>query len=651
MADRIGVYICECGPNIKDAIDLDALVAYAAGLDGVVTAKPFGLLCSAEGQGFIEAQIREARLSRVVIAACSPKEHEHTFRSALQRAGLNPFFLQIANIREQCAWTVDDKAAATEKAKRMVAAAVRRVLHHEPLEVEEIECVADVLVVGAGVAGINAALTLAQKGRKVYLVERRPCIGGKVAQYEEIFPGMECASCVLDPVLDEVLHNEQIEVLTCAEVEEVLGFYGNFITKVRKKARMVDVAACIGCQACFDACPVSVKNEYNEGLDERKAVYIPYAGALPNVAVIDRAHCVRFQGKTCTACQAACPFGAIDYEAGDEVVKLKVGAIVLATGFDLLDPGKVAGSGYGEGDDVYTGLELERLLSATGPSEGKVVLRNGRSPERIALIHCVGSRTAKYHDYCSGVCCTYLTKFAHQLHDRCPEAVITHFFSDLCFPEPAAQAFFHRVSAEDGVEPLRLKTVDSLRVVSQAGKTFVRYEDTRGESGSVPVDMVVLAPAMEGTADAEAVARVFDVSLGAGNFIEGQDTVVAPVSSVREGIFIAGCAGGPKDIQASVVEGQASAGRILSKLVPGEKLSLEATVCEINEAVCSGCRTCVGVCPYKAIGFDRERACARVNKVLCRGCGTCAAACPSGAAKADHFTDRQVGCEIEGLLG
>jgi len=650
MSERIGVYICECGPNIKGALDVDVLVRYAGSLEGVVAAKPFGLLCSPDGTHLLEKEIHDHDLTRVVVAACSPKEHEQTFRRALEHAGLNPFFLQIANIREQCAWTVADKDSATEKAKAMVSAAVRRVRRHEPLEVEEIECLADVLVVGAGVAGINAALTLSQKGRTVYLVERLPCIGGKVARYEDLFPSLECASCVLDPVLDDVLHNDQVEVMTYSEVEEVLGYYGNFVVQVKKKARLVDMQSCIGCQACFEPCPVRVKNEYNEGLDERKAVYIPYAGALPNVAVIDKEHCLRFRGQTCTACQEACPFGAIDYQAEDAVIKLKVGALVLATGFDLLDPSRIPESGYGKVNNVYTGLEMERLLSSTGPTEGKVVLDNGRPPERIALLHCVGSRSPKYNEYCSGICCTYLFKFSHQLREKCPEASMTHFFSDLCLPEIKGQGFFDEISAQAAVKCIRLKSVDSMQVVQQEEKVFVRYVDAQGQSGSAPFDMVVLAPAVEGVSDAPDVARIFDVSLGVGRFFEQQHPIVAPAASVREGIFIAGCAQGPKDVQASVAQGQAAAGRILSRLVPGEKLALQPTVCTVDEDLCSGCRTCVGACRYKAMGFDREAGCTRVNKVLCQGCGTCAATCPSGAIQADHYTDGQVFSEIEGLL-
>jgi len=412
-SEKIGVFICECGPNIKNAIDIDEMITSVGKKENIVLVKAFGLLCSDEGKGLIKRDIEDCGLTRVVIAACSPKEHETTFRRVLIEAGLNPYLLQIANIREQCAWVVKDKNLATRKARSIVEAAIKRVVHHEPLEKREIECQSDVLIVGAGITGISAALSLAQKNRKVYLVEREPCIGGKVALYQEVFPNLECASCMLAPKLDEVLHNENIELLTCSEVTEALGFYGNFIFNVEEKARFVDIKTCVGCGACFEVCPVKVKNEYNEGLDERKAIYIPYAGALPNAPVIDREHCLHFIGHKCDACQKVCPFSSINLNETDKKYEIKAGAAILATGFDQFDLKGLEMYGYGKIDNVYTGLEFERLLNSGGPTAGKILLKNGSSPEKIALVHCAGSRTEKYNEYCSDVCCTYLLKFAH----------------------------------------------------------------------------------------------------------------------------------------------------------------------------------------------------------------------------------------------
>ncbi|MEE9566027.1 MAG: CoB--CoM heterodisulfide reductase iron-sulfur subunit A family protein [Desulfobacteria bacterium] len=651
MAERIGVYICECGPNIKDAMDIDEVVKFAQGLENVVLAKPFGLLCSEEGKAVISSEIKRQNLTRVVFAACSPKEHEITFKGILRNAGLNPFLLQVANIREHCAWVIKDKSLATDKAKAMIKAAVLRVVHHEPLETKEIECRPDVLVVGAGMAGISAALTLAQRNREVYLVEKLPCIGGKVALYEDVFPTLECASCVLDPVADEILHHEQIKILTYSEVEEVLGFYGNFVVKVNKRARFVDAATCIGCEACFDVCPVKVRNEYNEGLDERRAIYIPYAGALPNVAVIDKEHCLRWQGEACTACQEACAFGCINYEETDQVEELKVGAIVLATGFDIFDPRHAPQYGYGKIENVFTSLEFERLVNPTGPTEGKIELKNGQTPEKIALVHCVGSRTSNFNEHCSGVCCMYLLKFAHQAARKLPGVSITQLYSDLCLPGKESQRFFGRVSGENGPEFLHMKEPDSIEIAEEDGKILIEYVDVHGRSDTVTSDMVVLAPAIEGARDARGLAHVFDISQGEGGFFVEENPSIAPVSTVRDGVFIAGCAQGPKDIQSSVADGQAAAGRILSRLIPGEKLVLEAITAEVDTSLCSGCKICIALCPYKAITYDEIGKHVTINEIICRGCGVCPAGCPSGAIKANHFTDAQISAEIRALAG
>jgi heterodisulfide reductase subunit A len=546
---------------------------------------------------------------------------------------------------------IKDKPLATEKAKAMIRAAVGRVVHHDPLEVKEIECEPDVLVVGAGMAGISAALTLAQRNRKVYLVEKLPCIGGKVALYEDVYPNLECASCVLDPIADEVLHHEQIKMLTYSEVQEVLGFYGNFVVKVNKRARFVDTATCIGCEACFDVCPVKVQNEYNEGLDERRAIYIPYAGALPNVAVIDKEHCLRWQGEACTACQEACPFGCINYEETDQVEALNVGAIVLATGFDLFDPRHAPQYGYEKIENVYTSLEFERLVNPTGPTEGKITLKNGQPPESIALIHCVGSRTSKFNEHCSGVCCTYLLKFAHQAARKLPGVSMTALYSDFCLPGKQAQSFFNRVSGEDGLEFLHMKEPDSIEISEKNGKILIKYVDVHGRSNSVTSDMVVLAPAIEGARDARDLAQVFDISQGEGGFFVEDNPSIAPVSTARDGVFVAGCAQGPKDIQASVADGQAAAGRILSRLIPGEKLVLEAVTAEADANLCCGCKLCIAVCPYKAITYDETGKHVVINEILCRGCGVCPAVCPSGSIRAKHFADAQISAEIRALAG
>ncbi|MCM8812323.1 MAG: CoB--CoM heterodisulfide reductase iron-sulfur subunit A family protein [Candidatus Omnitrophica bacterium] len=661
-AERVGVFLCECGPNLKEALDFPALIEAARLLDNVVLVKAFSLLCSGDGQQGLAEDIKTNQLTRVVIAGCSPREHEHTFKKVLKQAGINPYLLRIANIREQCAWIMSDKQQATDLAALMIKAAVRRVLVQEPLEEKEIDICPDVLVIGAGITGMSAALALAQKQRKVYLVEQLPCIGGKTVRYEESFPNMECAPCMLEPKMDAVLHNERIETLTCSDVQEVLGYFGNFEVKVKKRARGVDEPACIGCGACVEACPVELDNEFNENLSKRKAIYLPYPGVLPNVPVIDKAHCLRFQGKECSLCEAACAFGAVNYGQDDEVRELKVGAVIAATGFDLFDAAPLGNLGLGKIPDVYTSLAFERMMSASGPTEGKIVRRDGSVPRTIALVHCVGSRTAEHRDYCSGICCAYLAKFARLIHHKLPETQVLSIYSDLCFPGKKMQPFFEQLIRETNTHYLRVRNPNALQIGQTDGVLEIAGVDVEEQANcaggtlrrekrlNVRADMVVLAPAMEGSRQAEPLSRLLDVPVDGARFFIEEHVKLSSFATARDGILVAGCAQSPQDVAGSVAQGVAAAGMVLSRLVPGEKIQLEPAVSVVDEKRCSGCKTCVDLCPYHAISYDGEKHVSVISGVLCRGCGICVAACPSGAIVGQHFRDEQICAEIQALL-
>jgi len=649
MPQRIGVYICECGPNIKDALHMAELIEEAHGHKDVVRVRSFGFLCSPDGEEFLKEDIQTHKLSCVVMAGCSPKENEQRFRDVLKSAGLNPFLLQVANIREQCTWVIQDKREATHKARELLRGAIKRVSLNEPLEIETIPCCADVLVVGAGVAGSSTALAVARKNRKVYLIEKAPCIGGKVAEHEDLYPDMACASCVMESQLDEVLHHDNIEVLTLTELIEVKGFLGNFVAGVRQKARFVDMDACIGCGACFEVCPVAVPGLFMEGMASRKAIHVPYAGALPNVALIDEDHCLRFQGESCRACLEGCPFGAIQYEEIEEIRELKVGAVVVATGFGSFDPQKDDRYGYGKVGNVITSLEFEQLVNSAGPTEGKILLADGRPPRNIAFIHCVGSRTEKFNEYCSGVCCLYTLKHAHQARQQLPEAGISQFHSDLCLSGKDAQGFYRKVLAEDRIEFSPMLQPDVIELGTKSGRIMVTHTDPSGRVKQKEFDMVVLAMAMEAGEGTEGIARTLDVKLGKNGFFQEADARLDPVSTVREGIFMAGCAQGPKDIPSSVAQGHAAAGRIMGKLEPGEPLELEPMACEVDPEICSGCLVCIDQCAFKAI--DRVDRGVSINEALCRGCGVCAASCPVGAINARHFSNGAIFSELRGLMG
>lgn len=650
MAQRIGIYICGCGTNISENLDLSKLASFTSKLDNVAYVNVHHLLCSEEGKNFLSDDVSRQKPDRVVIAACTPREHEKTFRGVLEKAGMNPFLFQMVNLREQVAWVVKDYDKATEKALQYIRAAVKRVALHEPLKIRTIDCNTGVLIIGAGVAGMEAALVLARSGRKVCLVERNSFIGGKVMQYEEVFPTMECSSCMLAPKIDEILQHNNIEVLTGSEVKEVLGFVGNFLVKIEKRAGYVDRNKCVGCGVCSDQCPVAMKNDFDYALSERKAIDLPFQGALPNVPVIDREHCVRFLGQDCTICKQACQFQAIDYDEPDTCIERNVGGIIVSTGFELTDSSVLARFGYGKIPEVYTSLEFERILSQNGPTSGKLLMKNGKEPASLAIVHCVGSRESGERDYCSGVCCLYALKFVHMINKRFPAVKIYDFCADWCLAGKEGQSFANSLGEKRNFKVIRTSLPMDARINQGIDRINLSCIDVFGKRKRISVDMVVLCAAMVPSRGSERLSEILSITRDKRGFFREGNAIIDPVSTDIEGIFIAGCAQGPKDIHGSVIQGAAAAGKLISMLVPGRKLELNPATAEIDEYACSRCMICVGLCPYKAITVDREKNTIAVNAVLCKGCGTCVASCPSGSARSLHFTTEQVCAEIEEVL-
>jgi len=648
---KIGVYVCHCGTNIAGTVDVEEVAKYAETLPHVVVSRHYPYTCSDPGQDLIKNDIKELGVNRVVVASCSPRLHEKTFQGTLREAGLNPYLFQMANIREHCSWLHEPGPELTEKAKRMVRAAVNRVSIHKPLEIRGVPIFPATLVVGGGIAGMQAALEIANSNHMVYLVEREPSIGGHMAQFDKTFPTLDCAACILTPKMTEVARHPFIRILAYSEVVELSGYVGNFRVKIRRKPRYVDEGKCIGCLICQEKCPWTTLSEFDAGISKRKAIYTPFAQAVPNIPVIDTEHCVYFLKGTCRACEKFCDADAINFEQSELIFELDIGNIIIATGFDTFDASSIPQYGYGRYPNVFTSLEFERLCSPTGPTEGHIVLADGRQPDSVAIVHCVGSRDKNYNEYCSRVCCMYALKYAHLLKEKTSAEVYQMYIDMRCFGK-SYEEFYDRIQNE-GVNFIRGKVAnvsDEAITEEEKGKLIVLVEDTLlGSMLRVPVDMVILCIALEPRKDANEVARLLHLGRSADGFFLERHAKLDPVATMSEGILIAGCCQSPKDIPDTVAQASAAAARALAMIARG-RIEVPAITASIDETKCSGCKICNLLCPYEAIFFDDEAKISRINEVLCQGCGVCAAACPSGAITHNYFTAEEITAEIEGVL-
>ncbi len=646
---KIGVFICHCGSNIAGVIDIPKLVEYAATLPNVVVAEDYRYMCSDPGQDLIKERAREKGLNRVVVAACSPTLHEPTFRRVLENIGLNPFFFDMSNIREHCSWVhTHEEEAALEKAKDLVKMAVARAAELKPLEQKQVDVKASVLVVGAGITGIQAALDIADAGYKVYLVEKEPSIGGHMAQLDKTFPTLDCSSCILTPKMSLVGQHPNIELLTYSEVREVDGYVGNFKVKVERKPRYVIEDKCTACADCLEVCPVNVPDEFNAGLGWRKAIYISFAQAVPNAYVIDTEHCLGMTPIACGKCKDACEAEAIDYEMKPEILELDVGAIIVATGFELFDAMQQLEYGYGKYPDVMTNLEMERMLSAAGPTEGKILRPSTmKKPKHIAYIQCVGSRNERYNAYCSRVCCMAALKQARQIREKYPEINVTIFYIDMRAFGKGYEEFYETTAREHAVTFVRGR-VSEVRESFETDKIVIRAEDTfLGQPVEAEVDIVVLSCGIEAPKDLSEFARILGLQRSADGFLLEAHPKLRPVETNTDGIFIAGAVQGPKDIPDSVAQAKGAAASALAMVAAGQ-VKVQPYAAVVNEDLCAGCGICEASCPYGAVKVVDNLA--QVTEAQCKGCGTCAAACPNQAIAPQHFTMEQIIAQLDALF-
>ncbi len=653
---RIGVFVCHCGSNIEATVDTAAVAKIAQGYPDVVFAEDSMYTCSEPGQENIVQAIKKHGLDGVVVASCSPRMHEPTFRRTVERAGLNRYMFEMANIREHVSWIGRDREANTNKAAELVRLAVEKLRRNAPLYAKQFDITKRVLVIGGGVAGIQAALDAADSGIGVVMVERESTIGGKMAKLDKTFPTVDCSSCVLAPKMVDVAQNPNIVLYAHSEVESISGFVGNFTVKIRKRATYVDWTKCTGCGVCTEKCPEkNVPDTFNEGISNCRAINIPFPQAIPKKATINPDYCRKLKDGKCGVCSKVCSVGAIKYDMVDEIVEEKVGAIIAATGFDLVDWKSIAEYGGGTYPDVITSLQYERMMSASGPTAGHIHRPSDhKEPKNIVFIQCVGSRDcAMGRPYCSGFCCMYTAKQAIMTKDHLPDTDAYVFYMDVRAPGKMYDEFTRRAQEEYGVQYIRGRVSAIQPTVRPDGSVgyIVRGADTLlGEQVEIDADMVVLAVGVEGSKGAGSLAEKLRISYDHFGFYMESHVKLRPVETNTAGVYLAGVCQGPKDIPASVAQGSAAAAKVMA-LFSKPKLENDPQVSMVDIKRCVACGKCIQVCPYQAIEEVEVRGQkkAHVIETVCQGCGVCTATCPQGAIQVAHFTDNQLLAEVNAL--
>jgi heterodisulfide reductase subunit A len=649
---RVGVFICHCGSNIAGTVDVAKVAAEARKIPGVAFATNYMYTCSEPGQDEIKAAITREKLDRIVVAACSPRMHENTFRKTIEKAGLNRYFLEMANIREHVSWIGLDKDLNTNKALEAVTMAVAKAMQDKPLYSSSFKINKRVMVIGGGVAGMQSALDCADGGLDVILVEKSPAIGGMMARLDKTFPTIDCSICILGPKMVDVGQHEKIKLYAYSEVEEIKGYVGNYQVKIRRKAAYVDWTKCTGCGLCMEKCPSkNAYDHFNFGAAPTRAINIPFPQAIPKKAKIDANFCRQFIKGKCGVCAKVCPTGAINYEQQDEIVTEDIGAIVVATGYGLLDQEKLPEYGGGRYPDVISGIQYERFLNASGPTSGHIMRPSDHEePKTVVFVSCAGSRDKSIGvPYCSNFCCMYIAKQAILTKDHIPDSQSYVFYMDIRAPGKGYDEFTRRAQEEYGVKYIRGRVS---RIYPKGKKMIVQGADTLlGTTVEVEADLVVLATAAIAADGAPQMAEKLHISYDTFGFYVESHPKLRPVETNTSGVFLAGACQGLKDIPASVTQGSAAASKVLS-LFSKDMLESDPAIAQVNINTCVGCYKCLKTCPFGAIVEDTLRSGKKVAKVIetvCAGCGVCTATCPCGSIQLQHFTDNQLLAEVNVL--
>jgi heterodisulfide reductase subunit A len=640
---KTAIILCNCSGIIGERLDWQQVQAVLANHRSQPVVKADELACGYDNLAQLGDWLKGIAPDRVIVAACSPREHEATFRKLLLAADINPYFLQMVNIREQVAWVTVDPDLATLKVIRLLNGALERVQLHQPLTERRVPVRTDAVIVGAGPAGMQAAITLAKAGRKVSLVEQQPFIGGLPVRFEELFPDLDCGPCLLEPVMGELLNGPESELVTLytmARLTEVKGGFGNWLVTLRQQPRQINPDLCIGCMLCTEACPARRSNQWN-GSGELAAVASSFAGALPNLPHIDQNSCLRSLGEPCSACLDACPVeGALDFNEVVQEVTIEAGAIVVASGGveiqELLDP-------FMTEIDVHTAYSFERLISMNGPTGGELLKADGTTPASLAIVHCAGSLDPEGTSYCSGICCRSAFKYAHLAAAKADGCRVTRLVREQVMPGVASARLFNH----DQSNVVRYGGMADLGVGHGADGRVITVSSANEQ---VPADLIVLCRPLvpgEGTAT---LSHLLELAGDSAGYIAPLHPLASSCMSPVKGIYLAGSCRGPGDIREAFASGTAAAGLVLSELVEGRDLVVDPQVAAVDATLCAGCRTCLHVCPYKAISWHDQERVAEVSDILCRGCGTCVACCPAGAISGHGFTRAMLRAEIKGDL-
>ncbi len=643
---RIGVFVCHCGLNIAGTVDIKQVVEYAKTIPDVVYVKENRYTCADPGQEEIRKGIKENKLNRVIVAACSPRMHEPTFRRTVSEAGLNPFLFEMANIREFASWChPNTPQEATERAKDAVRMAVAKARLMMPLQTIEVPVTNKALIIGGGIAGMNAALDLAEMGFKVYMLENTQSIGGHMAALDKTFPTLDCSICIEGPKMVDCGRHPNIKIFANSELVKVDGYIGNFKVKIRKNPRYVIPEKCTGCGECKDACPIEYPNDWDMGLGTRKAISVPFDQAVPLIYSINKDYCIE-----CFKCVDVCGARkAIDFEQKPEEVEIDVGAIIVSTGFDVYLPYDMPLLGYGKYPNVITSMEFERLILAAGPTGGKVVRQSdGQKPHSVAFIQCVGSRDKNKYPYCSNFCCMYTLKHVVQLKEKYKEDIeVSVFYMDIRSPGKGYEEFYDR-ARDRGVNFIRGR-VSRIDEDPKTHNLILHSEDTNlGMPIELEAEMVVLATASIPKKGSEDIARILNLSRGADGFFMESHPKLKPMDAPTDGVFYAGACQGLKDIPFSVSQGSGAASRAAT-VISKPKWKIEPIISVIDETKCKKCGVCVDKCPYGAIRLEPDKP-ANIITASCHGCGTCVAECPQHAITQMHFTDAQIMAQIRAAL-